>query len=149
MPDCLREADYIVVGAGSSGCVVVNRLSGDPSVSVLLIEAGGSGEGDPAVTMPGRWTSLFGSEYDWGYATEPEPGLANRVIEVPRGKAYGGSSATNAMVHIRGDRRCFDRWQSLGNPGWGYGELLPRFRRSERNDGGPSEYRGADGPLAV
>jgi choline dehydrogenase len=149
VPDHSREADYIVVGAGSSGCVVVNRLSRDPSVSVLLIEAGASGEGDPAVTTPGQWTSLFGSQYDWGYATEPEPGLANRVIDVPRGKAYGGSSAMNAMVHIRGDRRCFDHWQSLGNPNWGYGELLPRFRRSERNDDGPSEYRGADGLLAV
>lgn len=149
MPERSREADYVVVGEGSSGCVVVNRLSEDPSVTVLLIEAGGSGEADPAVATPGRWTSLIGSEYDWGYATRPEPGLVNRIIDVPRGKAYGGSSAMNAMVHIRGHRRCFDRWQSLGNPGWGYDDLLPLFKRSERNDDGPSECRGADGPLAV
>lgn len=128
MSDRSREADDIVVGAGASGCVVIHRLSGDRSVRVLLIEAGGSGEGDPAVTTPGRWTSLFGSEYDKGYATEPEPGLANRVIDVPRGKAYGGSSAMNAMVHA---------------------DLLPLFKRSERNDDGPSEYRSVDGPLAV
>ncbi len=141
--------DYIVVGAGSSGCVIVNRLSADPSVRVLLLEAGGSGESDPAITIPGRWTSLMGSAYDWGYATRPDPGLANRGIAVPRGRALGGSSAINAMVHIRGHRQCFDRWRALGNPGWGYDDLLSLFTRSERNDAGASAWRGASGPLAV
>jgi choline dehydrogenase len=116
---------------------------------VLLIEAGGSGEDDPAITTPGRWTSLLGTHYDWNYTTEPEPGLAERRMPTPRGRVHGGSSAINAMVHARGDRRCFDAWRSLGNPGWGYDDLLPLFKRSERNDGGPSECRGADGPLAV
>jgi choline dehydrogenase len=143
------EPDYIVVGAGSSGCVIVNRLSADPDVRVLLIEAGASGEADAAVTTPGRWVSLIGSPYDWGYTTEPEPALENRRVVFPRGKALGGSSAINAMAHIRGHRLCFDRWQASGNPGWSYDALLPLYKRSERNDGGGSEHRGADGPLAV
>ncbi|HZM94139.1 MAG TPA: FAD-dependent oxidoreductase [Vicinamibacterales bacterium] len=141
--------DYIVIGAGSSGCVIVNRLSADPTVRVLLIEAGDSGEEDTSVTIPGRWNSLMGSPYDWGYVTEPEPGLANRRIVTPRGKAHGGSSAINAMVHIRGHRSCFDAWQARGNAGWGFDDLLPLFKRSEHNDGGASEYRGMKGPLAV
>jgi choline dehydrogenase len=92
---------------------------------------------------------LIGSRYDWGYSTEPESGLEGRRIPFPRGKAFGGSSAINAMAHIRGHRLCFDRWRELGNAGWGYDDLLPLFRRSERYDGGNSTYRGADGPLAV
>jgi len=116
---------------------------------VLLIEAGDSGEKDAAITTPGRWTSLMGSQYDWNYETEPEPALAERCMPTPRGRVFGGSSAINAMVHTRGDRRCFDAWRALGNPGWGYDDLLPLFKRSERNDGGASAYRGADGPLAV
>lgn len=143
------EPDYIVIGAGSSGCVIVNHLSADPDVRVLLVEAGTSGEADAAVTTPGRWVSLMGSRYDWGYSTEPEPALENRPIGFPRGKAFGGSSAINAMAHVRGHRRCYDRWEAAGNPGWSYTDLLPLFKRTERHDGGGSEHRGADGPLAV
>jgi len=116
---------------------------------VLVIEAGASGEEDASVTAPGRWTSLIGSQYDWTYVTEPEPGLLQRQVATPRGKVHGGSSAVNAMVHIRGHRGCFDAWRAQGNPGWGYDDLLPLFKRSECNDGGASEYRGANGPLAV
>ena len=116
---------------------------------VLLLEAGSSGEDDPALTTPGRWTSLMGSRFDWSYATEPEPGLALRRIGVPRGRVHGGSSAINAMVHVRGHRQCFDGWRALGNPGWGFDDLLPLFKRSERNDEGASNYRGIEGPLSV
>src|SRR5688572_22394059 len=144
-----NDFDYVVVGAGSSGCVVANRLSADKSVRVLLLEAGGPTNNDPAVTTPGRWVTLVGSKLDWGYATEPEPGLENRRIAFPRGKAIGGSSAINAMVFIRGHRLCFDRWKELGNNGWGYDDLLPLFKRSEKNESGETEYRGGDGPLAV
>lgn len=143
------EADYVIVGAGSSGCVLAHRLSANPSVRVTLIEAGVSGEADPAVTEPGRWTSLIGSQYDWGYRTEPMPGMGDRAVPFPRGKVHGGSSAINAMAFIRGDRRCFDRWRDLGNPGWGYDDVLPLFKRLERNETGANEYRGGDGPLAV
>jgi choline dehydrogenase len=144
-----REPDYVVVGAGSSGCVLVHRLSAEPSVRVVLLEAGVSGEADPAVTTPGRWASLIGSSYDWGYQTEPVAGMGDRRIAFPRGKAHGGSSAINAMTFVRGDRRCYDRWRDLGNPGWGYDDVLPLFKRLERNESGGNEHRGADGPLAV
>jgi choline dehydrogenase len=143
------DPDYVIVGAGSSGCVLAHRLSADPSVRVVVLEAGVSGEADPAVTTPGRWVSLLGSTYDWNYRTEVEAGLGDRRLPFPRGKALGGSSAINAMTHIRGHRLCFDRWRELGNPGWGYDDVLPLFKRSERNESGASEYRGADGPLAV
>jgi len=129
--DIPRVPDFIVVGAGSSGAVLVNRLTEDPAVSVVLLEAGVSGERDPLVTTPGRWVSLLGTSYDWSYVTDPEPGLEGRRLACPRGKAQGGSSAINAMVHIRGHRDCYDEWKALGNPGWGYDELLPFFERSD------------------
>jgi choline dehydrogenase len=143
------DYDYIVIGAGSSGCVVVNRLTADPKVRVLLIEAGGPTSGDATVNTPGKWTSLIGSSFDWGYATEPQAGLQNRAITFPRGKGFGGSSAINAMAFIRGHRFCYDGWEALGNKGWGYDSVLPLFKRSERNESGESEFRGGSGPLAV
>lgn len=141
--------DYIIVGAGSAGCVLANRLSADPAIRVLLLEAGGAVNGDPAITTPGKWVTLIGSKYDWGYSTEPEPGLQSRRINFPRGKVHGGSSAINAMTHIRGHQFCFDRWERAGNTGWDYEAVLPYFKKSERHEMGETPYRGADGPLAV
>ena len=150
-PDPKSQApfDYVIVGAGSSGCVIAHRLTADKSVRVLLLEAGGPANDDPAITTPGKWVSLIGSRYDWGYATEPEPGLQNRRITFPRGRAHGGSSAINAMTFIRGHQFCFDRWERAGNPGWGHDALLPLFKKSERNELGETAFRGGDGPLAV
>jgi choline dehydrogenase len=139
----VTEPDVVVIGAGSSGCALVHRLSLDPSIRVLLLEAGASGEMDPDILTPGRWTSLMGSAYDWNYTTEPEPGLEGRRVAVPRGKAHGGSSAINAMVHIRGSRSNFDGWRARGNAGWGYDDVLPFFERDRQlaisRDGDPHD----------
>ncbi len=144
----MSRYDYIVVGAGSAGCVVANRLSEDPQVSVLLLEAGGA-DSLPAIHQPSRFGTLYHSEVDWAYVTEPEPGLDQRVIDWPRGKVLGGTSSINAMIYVRGNRRDFDQWKALGNLGWGWDEVLPYFRKSEQNGRGPSAYHGVDGPLAI
>ena len=141
--------DFIVVGAGSAGCVVANRLSADPKTRVLVLEAGSANSSDASILTPGRWASLIGSGFDWGYVTEPEPELGNRRLTFPRGKVLGGSSAINAMTFIRGHRLDFDNWRRAGNASWGYDDVLPVFRRFEDNSRGASQYRGAGGPLRV
>jgi choline dehydrogenase len=140
--------DYVVVGAGSSGCVIANRLSADPFTRVLLIEAGGP-DVNPLIAVPGKWTSLIGTALDWNYSTEPDPGLDGRSLKWPRGRTYGGSSALNAMAYVRGHQLCFDAWAEAGGPSWAYRDVLPYFLRAEDNSRGRSDYHGAGGPLAV
>jgi choline dehydrogenase len=144
----MTHYDYIVIGAGSAGCVVTNRLTEDPETTVLLLEAGNPAS-QPEIQTPAAWTSLLGTDVDWAYWTEPEPGLDGRKILCSRGKVVGGSSAINAMIYIRGNRHDFDHWQALGNPGWSYEDVLPYFKQSENQQRGASEFHGVDGALSV
>ncbi len=140
--------DYIIVGAGSAGCVLAARLSEDPDVTVALIEAGGR-DTAPEIGLPIAFPQLFKTEFDWDFATEPEPALKRRRIYLPRGRGLGGSSSMNAMVYIRGNRADFDDWSRQGAAGWSYDAMLPYFIKSESNDIHRDHLHGKDGPLAV
>lgn len=140
--------DYIIVGAGSAGCVLANRLSEDPNVKVLLLEAGGR-DTRKEIHTPAAFSKLFKGPCDWAYYTEPEARLGNRNLYWPRGKVLGGSSSINAMIYIRGQRQDYDHWRDLGNPGWSYSDVLPYFKKSEDQERGASEYHGVCGPLHV
>ncbi|HET7873671.1 MAG TPA: choline dehydrogenase [Terriglobales bacterium] len=140
--------DYIIIGAGSAGCVLANRLSEDPKTKVLLLEAGGP-DNRKEIQIPVAFSKLFKTACDWAYYTEPEPQLENRNLYWPRGKVLGGSSSINAMIYIRGHRYDYDHWRDLGNPGWSYSDVLPLFMRSEKHQDGDSPYHGAAGPLCV
>jgi choline dehydrogenase len=140
--------DYVIVGAGSAGCVLAARLSEDPDVSVLLVEAGQADTWDN-IHIPLGVSALSHSAVDWDYSTGCEPYCDGRRVYLPRGRALGGSSSTNAMVYIRGNRADYDGWRDAGCTGWGYDDLLPYFKRAEDNERGASDYHGAGGPLSV
>jgi 4-pyridoxate dehydrogenase len=145
----MKAYDYIIVGAGSAGCTLANRLTEDPDVGVLIIEAGGW-DRDPWIHIPLGWGKILQQRrHDWMYFSEPEQRLNGRPIECARGKIVGGSSATNAMAYCRGHPRDYDRWAAAGANGWSYADVLPYFRRQESWSGGANTYRGGDGPLAT
>ncbi len=141
--------DYVIVGAGSAGCVLAARLTENPSTQVLLLEAGPPDDADE-IHIPAALNLLFKSTYDWDYTTVPQQRAADRSIYWPRGRTLGGSSSINAMIYIRGSRYDYDTWRDeYGCEGWGYTDLLPYFLRAESNSRGASAYHGADGPLSV
>lgn len=141
-----QHCDYVIIGAGSAGCVLANRLSKNPDVSVILLEAGGS-DRNPLISMPMGETHLIGGRYDWSFETEPEERFDNYRFVMPRGRVLGGSSSINGQVYARGHPRDYDEWRQLGCEGWSFGDVLPYFKRSERWEGGADDYRGQDGPL--
>jgi len=140
--------EYIVVGAGSAGCVMAARLSENPHFRVLLLEAGGADD-RREVRIPAAFSKLFKSSVDWDYSTEEEPHLHQRRLYWPRGKMLGGSSSMNAMIYVRGNRADYDHWKSLGNEGWGFDDVLPYFKKSEHQERGASEFHGAGGAVNV
>src|SRR5436305_4391419 len=120
----MSSYDYVIVGAGSAGCVLANRLSADPAIRVLLLEAGGS-DRKMNIRIPVGFAKQFRTDLDWNYTSEPEPSLIGRSMYLPRGRSVGGSSSMNAMIYIRGNRGDFDAWAQNGAPGWSYREVLP------------------------
>ena len=144
-----QRFDFIIVGAGSAGCVLAQRLSQDPKHRVLLLEAGG-GDGHPLVKIPIAWLPISQQpRFTWGYRAEPESGTAGRALDQPRGKLLGGTSSINGQMYSRGNAGDYDGWAQLGLPGWGYEDVLRYFRRSESNWRGVSHYHGGSGPLSV
>jgi len=140
--------DYIIIGAGSAGCVLANRLSENPNHKVLLIEAGGPDK-KMEIHIPAGYAKLHRTEVDWGYYTEPQAHVLNRRIYLPRGKTLGGCSSTNAMAYVRGNKEDYNDWADMGNEGWSYEEILPYFKKSEHNEQINNIFHGQNGPLNV
>ena len=141
------QFDYIVVGAGSSGCVLANRLSGDPQNSVCLVEAGPK-DSSPWIHLPiGYGKTMWDPKINWKFETEPDPGMNQRKIYWPRGKCLGGSSSINGLIFIRGQKEDYDGWKNLGNAGWGWDDVLPYFKKAEGNDRLGEPLHSQKGPL--
>lgn len=141
--------DYIIIGGGSAGCVLANRLSENPEIKVCLLEAGSS-DWHPAVKVPAYlFVLMFGKKFNWGYHTQKEKSLQQRELFWPRGKMLGGCSSSNAMIYTRGHSSDYDHWESLGNKGWGYNDILPYFKKSQHQERGSNFYHGVNGPLNV
>src|SRR5213080_2642576 len=144
----MPAADYVIVGAGSAGCVLAARLSEDPSTRVLLLEAGGRAI-HPNVAIPAAFANQFRTKLDWDYCTEPEPACDGRSLYIPRGKGLGGSSSMNAMLYVRGRPLDYDLWAAGGCDGWAWDDVRPYFLKAENNERGASEHHAVGGPLNV
>ncbi len=142
------DYDYIIIGAGSAGCLLANRLSADPANKVLLVEAGGP-DTKMQIHIPAAYSQLHKSEVDWGYSTEPQQHVLNRRIYLPRGKTLGGCSSTNAMAYVRGNSKDYDDWAALGNSGWSYQDVLSYFKKSEQNEDISNDFHSQSGELNV
>lgn len=144
-----QETDFLIIGAGSAGCVLANRLSADSSNRVTLLEAGGK-DWNPWIHIPvGYFKTMHNPSVDWCYRTEPDPGLNGRSLDWPRGKVLGGSSSLNGLLYVRGQQQDYDRWRQMGNAGWGWDDVFPLFKRAEDQERGEDEYHGVGGPLSV
>src|SRR5215471_15208340 len=144
-----RSYDYVIVGAGSAGCVVARRLVDGTDATVLLLEAGGPGEDVASLSNPPQWVENLGSPYDWAYHYEPSPHIAHRAIPLSLGKVLGGSGRINGMVWARGHRADYEGWAEAGNTGWDFRSVLPLFKQAEDWEDGENEFRGAGGPIRV
>ena len=145
----MEKFDYIIIGAGSAGCVLANRLSANQKISVLLLEAGGK-DTNPWIHIPGGYfKTMHNPNTDWCFKTEKESGLNNREMNFPRGKTLGGSSSINGMLYIRGQSNDYNYWRQLGNVGWSWEDVLPYFKKSEDNQQGEDNFHGVGGPLKV